>query len=113
MRYLVLYRAEAREEGAPPSPEHMAEMGRYIEESMKAGKLLGTEPLGVRTLGARVRLSAGDYTVTEEDERISGYAFLEAPSKAAVIDYCKEFLQIAGDGTTEIRQIMEFGPPPK
>jgi hypothetical protein len=111
MRYLVIYRSEGSEEGGAPDPEHMAVMGRYIDESTRAGKLLGTEPLGVRSLGARVRLSGGAFTVTEEDQRASGYAFLEAPSKAAVIDYCKEFLQVAGDGVTEIRQILDFGPP--
>ncbi|MGA0602121.1 YciI family protein [Caulobacter sp. KR2-114] len=112
MRYLVIYRGEGREEGAMPDPEHMATMGRYVDESLKNGKLIGTEPLGVRELGARVRLKNGQYTVSDEPDRASGYAFLNAPSREAVIEMCKEFLGIAGDGVTEIRQIMEFGPPP-
>lgn len=43
---------------------------------------------------------------------MAGYAFLEAPSKEAVIELCKEFLSKAGDGSAEIRQILDFGPPP-
>lgn len=111
MRYLVIYRAEGREEGAAPDPEHMATMGRYVEESLANGKLIATEPLGVRDAGARVRLAGGQYTVADETERASGYAFLNAPSREAVIEMCKEFLGIAGDGLCEVRQIMEFGPP--
>ncbi len=111
MRYLVLYRSESSEEGGAPDPGHMAIMGRYAEEQTRAGVLLGTEPLGVRALGGRVRLSDGAFTVAEEDGRMSGYAFLNAPSKAAVIEQCKDFLKVAGDGSCEIRQILEFGPP--
>ncbi len=112
MRYLVLYRSTASEEGGTPDPQHMADMGRYVEESLKNGSLLSTEPLGIRALGGRVRLENGQYTVSEEDGRMSGFAFLNADSKAQVIEYCKEFLGIAGDGETEIRQIMDFGPVP-
>jgi hypothetical protein len=112
MRYLVIYRAEGREEGGAPDPEHMAEMGRYAEEQTRAGVLLGTEPLGVRELGARVRLKDGQFTVSDEAERASGYAFLNAGSREEVIAQCKDFLKVAGDGVTEIRQILEFGPPP-
>jgi len=112
MRYLVIYRSETHEEGAAPEPEHMATMGRYVDESLANGKLIATEPLGVRELGARVRLNDGAYAVADETERASGYAFLNAPSREAVIEMCKEFLGIAGDGICEVRQIMEFGPPP-
>jgi hypothetical protein len=112
MRYLAIYSAEAHEEGAAPDPTHMAQMGRYVEESLANGKLVGTEPLGTRDLCARVRLKDGQYTVMEEADRASGYAILNAPSREAVIEMCKEFLGVAGDGITEVRQIMEFGPPP-
>ena len=33
MRYLTIYRPERGEEGGAPSPEHMAAMGKLIEES--------------------------------------------------------------------------------
>ena len=111
MRYLALYRSEAVDEGATPDPEHMAAMGELIERMMKSGALIDTGPLAPRAQGARVRLSKGKISVTDEDERMSGYAFLEAPSREAAIEMAKEFLRVAGDGVSEIRQIAEMGPP--
>ncbi|MDB5429300.1 MAG: YCII-related protein [Caulobacter sp.] len=112
MRYLTIYRPEAGEEGGAPSPEHMAAMGKLIEESMADGSLIDTGPLTPRDQCARLRLSGGAFTVSEETVRAGGYAFLEAASKDEAIEYCKKFLRVAGDGTCEIRQILEFGPPP-
>ena len=48
----------------------------------------------------------------EETARAGGFAMLEAASKEDAIEYCKKFLTVAGDGTCEIRQVLEFGPPP-
>ena len=40
MRFLSIYKT--KETGVPPSPEHIAEMGKLIEESMKSGVLIAT-----------------------------------------------------------------------
>lgn len=110
MRFLVLYSPETGEEGAAPDPEHMAAMRKLVETMTKAGALLSTEPLSARANGARVQLSDGTFVVTEEDRRASGYAFLQAGSKSEAIELCKQFLKVAGDGETEIRQVMEMPP---
>jgi len=112
MRYLTIYRPEAGEEGGAPSPEHMAAMGALIEEWTAKGVLLSTEPLTPRDHGARLRLSNGAFTVTDETVRAGGFAFIEAGSKDEAIEHCKTFLKVAGDGTCEIRQILEFAPQP-
>jgi hypothetical protein len=112
MRYLTIYRPESGEEGGMPTPEHMAAMGKLIEESLAEGSLISTEPLTPRDRCARLRLSDGAFTVSEETVCAGGFAFLEAASKEAAIEYCKKFLKVAGDGTCEIRQILEFAPPP-
>jgi hypothetical protein len=112
MRFLALYRPESGEEGALPDPAHMAEMGKLTEAMMKTGALIGTEPLAQRSQGARVRRSGGAFVVSEETERMAGYAFLEAASKEAAIELAKAFLTVAGDGVTELRQIQEFPRPP-
>ena len=39
MRYLSIYRPESGVEGGMPSPEHMAAMGRLIEEWTAKGAL--------------------------------------------------------------------------
>jgi hypothetical protein len=96
-----------------PTPENMAAMGRLIEEMTAKGALISTEPLTPRDACARITLEGGRLTVEPETLRAGGYAFLDAPSKAAAIDLIKDFLAVAGDGTVELRQILEFAPQPQ
>ena len=108
MRFLSIYKA--KEMGVPPTPEHMARMQKLIEEGRKAGWLIATEGCLPTALGARVRSTGGDVTVTdgpfaESKEVIAGFALLEASSKEDAIRLTKDFLRIAGDGECELRQI--------
>lgn len=112
MRYLAIYRPESGEEGGTPTPEHMAAMGELVETMTASGALICTEPLGVRALGARVRLAGGAFEVAEETQRAGGFALLQAGSREEMIAQVKEFLTIAGDGTCEVRQILEFALEP-
>lgn len=112
MRYLVIYRPETGEEGGAPDPAHMAAMGKLVEEMTRAGSLIATEPLAARSHGGRVRFSGGQFTVADESERAAGYAFLNAGSRDEALELCRSFLRIAGDGVTEIRQVIELTPPP-
>jgi hypothetical protein len=109
MRFLSIYKTA--ETGVPPTPEHMETMQKLVEEGMKAGWLLATEGCLPSALGARVRSSGGKVIVTdgpftETKELIAGFALLEAASKEEAIRMTKEFLQIAGDGECELRQIF-------
>ena len=110
MRFLSIYKAPER--NTPPTPEEMATMGKYIEESMKRGILVGTEGCLPSALGARVRVDSGKYTVSdgpfaEAKEVVGGFAILEAPSKETAIGFVKEFLALVGQGECELRQIYE------
>jgi hypothetical protein len=113
MRYLSIYRPAAGEEGGLPDAEHMQAMGRLVEEWTRKGKLIATEPLMARSHCAKVRRENGKVTVSDLDERASGYAFLNAGSREEAIELCKVFLEVAGDGETEIRAILEFTPQPQ
>ena len=109
MRFLSIYKTV--ETNTPPSLEHMAQMAKLIEESMKAGVLLATEGCLPSALGARVRRSEGKMTVTdgpfaETKEVIGGFAILQANSKEEAIEIAKRFLDVAGEGECEIRQIF-------
>lgn len=42
----------------------------------------------------------------------AGYALLRANSREELVQNVKKFLQVAGDGTTELIQVMD-GPPPQ
>jgi len=113
MRFLTIYHPTASEEGGAPSPEHMAEMGALIEKWTAAGRLVTTEPLTPRDACARLTLKDGRFTIEPETVRAGGFAFLQGDSKEDVIEACKAFLKVAGDGTVEIRQILEFAPQPQ
>jgi hypothetical protein len=113
MKFLGLYRPAAPE-GTPPSQEHMAKMGQLIEEMTKAGVLLATEGCMPSSKGARVRYSGGKFTVTdgpfaETKELIAGFALFEVNSKEEAIAWSRRFMEVAGEGENEIRQIFEGG----
>jgi len=112
MRFLSIYKSVER--NAPPSQEEMARMGKLVEDGMKAGYLLATEGCLPSALGARVRSSGGKLTVTdgpftEAKEVVGGFAILEAKSKEEAIQLAKDFLQVAGDGECELRQLFGEG----
>ena len=112
MKFLSIYKTVER--GVPPTQEEMAAMGKLIEDYTKAGSLLATEGCLPSALGARVRLSNGKLTVTdgpftESKEVVGGFAILQANSKEQAIELAKQFLQVAGDGECEIRQVFEAG----
>ena len=110
MRFLSIYKTVER--NAPPSAEEMARMGKLVEDGLKGGYLLATEGCLPTALGARVRLSQGKVTVTdgpftEAKEVVAGFAILNARSKEEAIELAKDFIQLAGDGECEIRQIFD------
>ena len=115
MKFLTIYTPDPKTAAVPPSKEHMDKMGQLIEEGTKAGTLLSTGALlPISKGGARIRSSGGKITVVdgpfaEAKEVIAGFAMLEESSREEAIVSCKRFLKIAGDGESEIFQIMEPG----
>ena len=112
MRFLSIYKTAERP--TPPTPEEMAAMGKLIEEGMKAGWLLATEGCLPTSLGVKVRRSSGKLSVndgpfTEAKEVVGGFAILKTNSKEEAIDLARKFLEVAGDGECELRQIYEPG----
>jgi hypothetical protein len=101
MRFLSIYKTAER--NTPPTPEEMASMAKLIQEGMNAGWLLATEGCLPTSLGARVRRSSGNLSVTdgpfaETKEVVAGFAILKANSKAEAVELARQFLTIAGDG---------------
>ena len=111
MKFLCIYKP-AKKEGTPPTQQEMDQMGKLIDEWMRAGVLLATEGCLPSALGAQVRQANGKVTVkddpfTESKEIVGGFALIRVNSKEEVIERTKIFLGIAGDGETEIRQVCE------
>ena len=109
-RFLTIYRSA--ETGEPPTPEMIETMNAYIEQKAAEGVLISTEGCQSSAQGAKLRLSNGDYAVTdgpfaEAKEIVGGFAILQCNSKEQAIEECKSFMQVAGDGETEIRELYE------
>ena len=85
MRFMMIVK-HAENQGPPPKPL-MDAIAKLAEEEAKGGTMLGSGGLGPTALGARVRLSGGQVTVTdgpftEAKEVVGGYAQFELKSKA-------------------------------
>jgi hypothetical protein len=112
MHYLSIF-TPARNDG-PPSPEHMAAMGQLIEEMTRNGKLVTTGGLGRRATGAfAVARKDGAFTVDEKPCAVwmlaGGFSITAAASRADAIADAKRFLDVAGDGTSEVIELA-FAP---
>ena len=111
MQFLIYEANLNLETITPPTPELMAEMGKFIEEAMKAGVVITTGALQPK--GTRLRLSGGTFSVTdgpfiEVKELTGGFAVIQVQSLEEAIEWSKRFRKIVGDGETEIVQL--FGP---
>ena len=113
MRIMGLLRADASSEtGELPTPELMENMGKFLEEVMKAGVLLATDGLHPSSKGKRVRLAQGKTTVidgpfTESKELIASYALFQVESMEEAIEWTRRFLDVLGGGECELRPIFE------
>jgi hypothetical protein len=96
----------------------MAKMGKLMEDMMKAGVLVATGGIMSRNTGMRVTCQHGGFTVEEGPVvgsslmPAAGYALLRANTRDELVKHVKTFLEAAGDGTSEIIQVMD-GPPPR
>lgn len=111
MKFLSVY--QTAERSTPPTQEEMARMGRLIEEGFKAGWLVATEGCLPSALGARVRRLGSNITVkdgpfTESKELVGGFAILKVNSKEDAIELTRRFLDVAGEGECELRQLYEM-----
>jgi hypothetical protein len=117
MQFLSLYTPALASSG-PPDAEHMAKMGKLMEEMFTAGVLVATGGILSRNTG--MKITRRDGAVTVEDGPVAGsslmpaagYALMRANSREELVANVKKFLQLGGDGTTEIIQVMD-GPPPQ
>jgi hypothetical protein len=113
MRFMTIYRpanTKDMEAGVPPTQQEMDEMGKFIAELASSGVLVATDGLLPTSKGAIVRRANGKVTVidgpfTEAKEVIGGFAIVEVGSKAEAIQLTRRFLDVAGDGESEIREM--------
>ena len=114
MRFMIIVRADKNTEaGVMPSEKLLTDMGKYNEELVKAGVLLGMEGLQPSSKGARVRFSGAKRTVidgpfTETKELIAGYWLFQTKSLEEAIEWVKRCPNpMREDSEIEIRQVFE------
>ena len=115
MRVMVMVKATAESEaGQMPGTELFEAMGRYNEELVKAGIMLGGDGLKPSSKGVRVRFSGKDRTVvdgpfTETKELIAGFWLIQVKTREEAIEWVKRCPgPFAGDAEIEMRQV--YGP---
>jgi hypothetical protein len=121
MRFMLIRKAdEDTEAGAKPSPQVLADMGKYMDEMGKAGIVLAGEGLQPSSMGCRVKFTRGQPAITdgpfiETKELIAGFSIIRVNSRQEAIDWAKRWptSDAGGNIEIEIRQIIEpedFGP---
>jgi hypothetical protein len=113
MKFVSIWKPDANVWSAPPDEKQMAAMGQLIGELMSAGVLLDTGGVSDGGTSLRVQRSAGKVTVTdgpftETKELVGGFAIFKVNSRDEAIALTQRFLEIAGDGTSELHEVGEF-----
>ena len=114
MRFMAIVKAnEKSEAGVLPSQWLLTEMGKFNEELVNAGVLLGGEGLQPSSKGARVRFSGDERTVVdgpfaETKELVAGFWLIEVKSLDEAVEWMKRVPCDPGDeGEIEIRRVYE------
>jgi hypothetical protein len=114
MRVMVIMKYDgSAEKDIVPTPDYMAEMGRFNDELVKAGVLLAGEGLHPSAKGARVRFEAGDTSVvdgpfTESKELVAGFWLWQVASLEEGIEWLKRCpMPDDSPAEIEIRQVWE------
>lgn len=111
MKYMIMFKTTNDAEGIPPCKDE-AEMVSFIGKLAAEGVLLGTEGLypserGVRVSRAGGKVSALDGPFTEAKELVAGFVLVKVDSKDEAVDLAGRFLEVAGQGTAEVREVIE------
>ena len=113
MRFMVIVPANKDSEaGILPSPDQLAEMGKFNEEMAKAGIMLAGDGLHPTSKGARIRFEGSKRTVidgpfTEAKELVAGFWIIQTKSKQEAIEWMKRAPLFDGGVELEIRQLYE------
>lgn len=95
MRVMVIIKAtENSEAGKMPGEKLLTEMGRFNEDLVKAGVMLGGDGLKPSSAGKRVKLSGGKRFVTdgpfaETKELIAGYWIWQVGSMDEALEWVR------------------------
>jgi len=112
MRFMLMFKGEPPRPGDVACKQNLPAMKQLMTDLKSKGVVTFTEGLEGPDKGARVRYANGKHTVidgpfAEAKELIAGVCVVEVNSRQEAMDLTRQFLEIAGGGEGEIRQIME------
>jgi hypothetical protein len=112
MQFFVYFTKKEGEAMAPPSPEEMAKMGKFMEESFKSGKIVATGQLPRQT--THIILEKGKFSVTdgpfiEGKDMIPGFTIISVDSKEGAIEWGKKLRECMGDGVLKMAKLSATG----
>ena len=92
-----------------PSPEEMAEIGKFHEEAIKSGVIVATGRLSSTT--TRVRVEGGQLSVTdgpfiEGKELIPGFTVLRLDTRQEAIEWVARYREMMGMAELRIAEIF-------
>ena len=111
MRYVSVLTAQNAAAAASPTQSTLLEdMARFMEEITSVKALLLCDTRELARTGARVRLSAGKFTITASsaDGRTSDSApcaMFDVDSILEAVEWTASFLKVLGEGECEIRPL--------
>ena len=113
MQFFVYFTRQDGEPMSPPSPEGMAKMGKFMEESFKSGKIVATGQLPRQTI--HVSLEQGKFSVSdgpfiEGKDLIPGFTIISVDSREEAIEWAKALRECMGDGVLKMAPLKATGP---
>ena len=113
MHFFVYFTMTGDEPMNPPSPEGMAKMSQFMQQSFESGKIVASGKLPRQVV--QVKLADGEFTVSdgpfiEGKELIPGFTVISADSKQEALEWVKELRQCMGNGTLKMAQLAGTGP---
>ena len=111
MRFMMIVK-HAENQGPPPK-SLMDAIAKLAEDEAKNGTMLGSGGLGPTAMGARVRLSKGQVTVTdgpftEAKEVVGGYLLFTANSLDEATELGKGCPGFERGGIVEVREVTSL-----
>ena len=110
MQFFVYFTMEAGQKPrqSAPSPEEMAEIGKFHEEAIESGVIVATGRLSPTT--TRVRKEGGEVSVTdgpfiEGKELIPGFTVIRSDTKQEAIEWVARYREMMGMPELRIAEI--------
>jgi len=112
MRFMMIMIPNVSDADWIPTPEAVAEMGKFNDELTRAGVLLAIDGLRPPSEGARVAFAGGKPTVTdgpftEAKEVIGGYWVIQARDREEAVAWASRCPANDGD-VIEVRPVFEL-----